>query len=444
MNKKGSDLKSYLFISSIFLIGLGLIVFEAFKAFLVIGLVVFVASFFISNETVQKHFNSFRIILNFILLVGLGWITKDHSDKNYYVIFGALAISNFGFFYFNSKLSKLIKDNKGKNEVLKSVINSMPEVLLSYSGKKFEELNKQPWFNLTPDFSNFVIQELVEKNQASIIYEKNNSHYLIKKAENEHFSYLFYVSDITELVLKDKEIEKNRMQISNSSRLAALGEMAGGVAHEINNPLQILSLSIEQLKFLLENDKINGSECLKVCDQMETTVDRVNRIVKGMKLISRDGNNDPFERVDLKNVLNDTLNFCKERFKNHGVQIITFEQNEDKYEVLGQKVRLSQVVLNLLNNAFDAINKNKTKIIRLSLEKENGKVLLSVMDNGGGVPEEVSEKVFQPFFTTKEVGKGTGLGLSISKTIIEQHKGQFYLDKMNKSKFVIQIPDYKG
>lgn len=443
MDKKRSDYQTYLTFGSVMLIGLGFIVLEAYKGLLAIGIFLFIASFFVSNYQVQKNTNFLRIGLNFVFLIGLFFLTKNHANKNYYILFGLLTASNFSFIYFNTKLNKLISQNNKKNEILKSLIQSIPENLISYSGKKFEELNIQSGFVITPHLTNQIIEKMINTEESQIIYENNSKSYIIKKIKNEHFGLLFYIKDLTQMVQKDKEIEQNRIQISNSSRLAALGEMAGGVAHEINNPIQILSLSIEQLKIMLENDKINGQECLKICDQMEGTVDRVTNIVKGMKLVARDGNNDPYEKIDLKKLLDETLGFCKERFKNHGVQMINFEDADSSFEVKGQKVRLSQVLLNLLNNAFDAISKNNTKIIRIHLSKINEKIELSITDNGPGVPEEVEEKIFQPFFTTKEVGKGTGLGLSISKTIIEQHKGRFYLDKTNKSKFVIEMPIYK-
>jgi C4-dicarboxylate-specific signal transduction histidine kinase len=234
--------------------------------------------------------------------------------------------------------------------------------------------------------------------------------------------------------------------LTNSSKLAALGEMAGGVAHEINNPLQILSLSNEQMRMLLMNDDLNlsRSECEKLCDQMESTIDRVTDIVKGMKLISRDGHQDAYESLNLKEVVEDTLSLCREKFHNHGVKLYFYEDQGINDLVMAQKVRLSQVILNLLNNAFDAIQPNSSKIIRVYLGKtKSDHVSLSVSDNGAGVPEELIDKVFQPFFTTKDIGKGTGLGLSISKGIIEQHNGNFFIDKEDHSKFVIELPEIK-
>ena len=327
-------------------------------------------------------------------------------------------------------------------ENLLSLIKFFPETVVSVDSGKVVILNDST-LHLSEDVKGFLKLHALSPEQGKNLQYQNEDHFFkIKIVETSDLGLLFFISDFTEFYLKEKELEQSKHQLANSSKLAALGEMAGGVAHEINNPLQILSLSVEQMRLFLAAKSVNISECDKICDQIESTVDRVNNIVKGMKLISRDGNQDPFEKVDIRDVIKETFSFCKEKFKNNGVRLIFFEEELASHFILGQRVKLSQVVLNLLNNAFDAISKNKTKTIRVSIGQKDGQLVLSISDNGPGVPEELANKVFQPFFTTKEIGKGTGLGLSISKGIIEQHQGMFYLDENNRSKFMIEIPFY--
>lgn len=325
---------------------------------------------------------------------------------------------------------------------LRNLIRLFPETVVSFSDNKFVVLNETGVMpsEKMKEFFLLTLNDALE----SLNFEEENRFFNIKKVQDEDFGTLFFISDSTNLVLKEKELEQNKYQLVNSSKLAALGEMAGGIAHEINNPLQILSLSVEQVRLLLAAKTVDVNECDKVCDQMESTIDRVNNIVKGMKLISRDGNQDPFEKVDIKHVVKETLSCCKEKFKNNGLRLIVFEEEKENYFVSGQRVRLSQVFLNLLHNAFDATSKNNTRAIRVSIGQSEGNVVVSISDNGPGVPEELLNKIFQPFFTTKEIGKGTGLGLSISKGIVDQHNGKFYLDQENRSKFTIEIPLYQG
>lgn len=110
----------------------------------------------------------------------------------------------------------------------------------------------------------------------------------------------------------------------------------------------------------------------------------------------------------------------------------------------GRQAQIEQVLLNLLNNSFDAIQSTPDRWIHITARLENHRVLILVTDSGTGIPNDVQQKMLQPFFTTKEVGKGTGLGLSISKGIIEDHQGQLYYDPKNKNTcFVIDLPEIK-
>lgn len=385
-----------------------------------------------------------QLILFFIIsftlevLFSINFLEKD----SYYIIF-AFLITSYAGFILNDRRIALENKNYEKKSQLNSILRSLPEVLVSYEDNSFSILSKNDTKFLTENFKKFILDNFINNYTEidfDIRYEEDNKIYNIKKINNEKFKDLFYITDLTHKLSQEKELENNRHQLVNSSKLASLGEMAGGVAHEINNPLQIISLSVEQMRLLLTEKTINVPEIGKICDEVESTIDRINNIVKGMKLISRDGNEDPFEKINLKSIVLETLGFCKEKFKNNGVKLILFDEVHDNYDVYAQRVMLSQVILNLLNNAFDAILKNNTKVIRIHLAKNNDNIVLSIFDNGPGVPEHLVEKIFQPFFTTKEIGKGTGLGLSISKSIIEKHSGKISLDKDNHSKFIIELP----
>lgn len=388
-----------------------------------------------------KNKNNLSIFLTFSFVAGSMFFYKIES-KEVISFFSFLAFLSFNFtiFLLNFKRITLEINDKYKKNNLESIIKSLPETLVRSKNNKFEVL-KMSKAKFSEEMKEFIINTFKNTELTHAEFIQDSHFFNIKKVvTNTENVCLYYISDITQDIIKEKELEKNKQQLTNSSKLAALGEMAGGVAHEINNPLQILSLSVEQIRLLLEADKMDVVACEKVCEQMDSTIDRVNNIVKGMKLISRDGGQDPYEEVDIKQVVSETLSFCKEKFKNSGVKLLVYEEDHSSYKVLGQKVRISQVILNLLNNAFDAISKNRNKTIRVSLGHNNDNVIIAISDSGPGVPDELVEKIFQPFFTTKEIGKGTGLGLSISKGIIEQHKGSFYLDEDNRSKFIIKIP----
>ena len=231
-------------------------------------------------------------------------------------------------------------------------------------------------------------------------------------------------------------------QLIYSSKMTSLGEMAGGIAHEINSPLAIIYGRVEQLLRKIEDDDLPDKENYKkkILD-IHHTVERISKIIKGLKQFSRNSENDPMEKIILTKVIEDTISLCQEKFRNHSVTV-KVTGNTD-IDIHCKATQISQALLNLLNNAFDAIEKLETKWIEIKSELDTNKkiVKLSIIDSGNGISDEILEKIMQPFFTTKEIGKGTGLGLSISKGIVEAHNGNFYFDNLSKNtSFIIELP----
>ena len=203
---------------------------------------------------------------------------------------------------------------------------------------------------------------------------------------------------------------EQRAQMFNSAKLAALGEMAAGLAHEINNPLAIIAVTGDQLKLLVRHNLSKPELLEEIGDRIRSTTQRISKIMKGLRSFARDGEKDPFQKVSIKTVIDDTLVFCRERFRMHGVGLILSEVPQD-FEIKCRPVQLSQVLLNLLNNSYDAIEDLSEKWIRIEVSETDTSILISLTDSGNGIPEHLRENIMQPFFTTKTVGKGTGLGL---------------------------------
>lgn len=244
-------------------------------------------------------------------------------------------------------------------------------------------------------------------------------------------------------VLKDreKEIEIHKAKTLETAKLAALGEMAAGVAHEINNPLTIIHGNADFINDILDNkDKIRVDQLRKCAHKIEQTAFRISKIVKGLRTFSRDGSTEPFQICNLKYIFDETLELCSERFR---VQAIDFKLDLPTHDVFIEcrQVEIGQVLLNLLNNAFDAVSEQEQKEIQLAVDELEDSVVIKVVDNGKGISEVNKEKVFQPFFTTKEVGKGTGLGLSISLGIVKNHNGELnYFYEDGRAHFHIHLP----
>lgn len=219
-------------------------------------------------------------------------------------------------------------------------------------------------------------------------------------------------------------------QLAQSSRLSLLGEMASGIAHEINNPLAVIIANSQMLRRQVKSieNEAKASSINNHIDRIEKTGNRIAKIINNLRLFARDGSSDPFDIVRLDKVISDTLELSQERMYKKEVQFDLFI-NPPEIELIGSEVQLGQVLLNLISNAIDAIENLDEKWIRISAELSNNELMIKIINSGPKIPPQIADKILQPFFTTKPTGKGTGLGLSISLGIIDKHGGQLYLDQ---------------
>jgi len=248
------------------------------------------------------------------------------------------------------------------------------------------------------------------------------------------------VRDISERVRLQKELDEARMYQMNASKMAALGEVAGGIAHEINNPMTVIRIQTESiLKSLDRNPNLDFTVLKNGLNRVIATSDRIGRIIKGLKLLSRDSTMDPLLPVDLQMIIQDTLAICEEKLR---MKNISLEVSISGPIIIScRSVEISQVLINLISNSIDAIENTESPWLKIMVTNDDDTVTMKVMDSGPGIPALIAEKIMQPFYTTKDVGKGSGLGLSITKRIIENHMGNFVLDqKSPNTTFIITIP----
>ncbi|WP_374028819.1 PAS domain-containing protein [Bdellovibrio bacteriovorus] len=246
--------------------------------------------------------------------------------------------------------------------------------------------------------------------------------------------------DSTEEVMTEMQIAEAKAKMISSTKMAALGEMSGGIAHEINNPLTVIQARAFQLSQMVDANKLEPAKVKQAAESISRTADKIARIIKSLRSFAREGTYDPFEVVPVKQILEETLEFCRTRFYNHGVDV-ELSEIDPELEVECRLIQIEQVILNLLNNSFDAIQNLSEKWIRIEVKEHGDSIEIAVIDSGNGIPAVIAEQIMLPFFTTKEVGKGTGLGLSISAGIIRSHKGELSLDReAPNTKFVIRLP----
>lgn len=250
--------------------------------------------------------------------------------------------------------------------------------------------------------------------------------------------------DETEEISSQQMLLEQEAKMMASAKMAALGEMSAGIAHEINNPLTVIQARSFQLNQLADANKLDAEKLKAISDSISKTADKIAKIVKSLRTFARDGSMDPFNFVPLKDLIENTLEFCRTRFYNHGVEL-QIHQISDEIEIECRTIQIEQVLLNLLNNSFDAIQGLNEKWIRIEVQAQESHVDILVIDSGKGIPHEVVDKMMLPFFTTKEVGKGTGLGLSISSGILKNHNGDlFYKEAKGHTCFVIRLPYFQS
>lgn len=242
-----------------------------------------------------------------------------------------------------------------------------------------------------------------------------------------------------------QELVDQTARTVHASRLASLGEMAGGVAHEINNPLAIIHLSLESFQLQLKRTATQiDSKALETIRRCQAAVDRISAIVRGLKNFSRAGDQDPLVPVTIRQLMQDTMGLCAEKLKAHQVKF-QLEGDLDA-EVLCRPVEIAQVLINLVNNAFYVTTAlpPEERCLCLEVREEAQSVCVRMTNTGAAITPAAREKLFQPFFTTKPPGEGTGLGLSISRAIAKRHGGDLSLDEGAKlTTFVLRLPRHE-
>lgn len=248
------------------------------------------------------------------------------------------------------------------------------------------------------------------------------------------------IEDITARVQAEKLLAEQRAKMIESARLASLGIMAGGIAHEINNPLAVISGCAEQLEIGATAPQVNDAVANRLLRMIRSNTDRIQKTILGLRALSRDATSDPCVNSSLTLLIESTVALCQERFRLNSIRLEVEMPSEDlAFEC--RPAQIGQVLLNLLNNSFDVVKDLPEKWIRLSTALRGDWVEIAVEDSGPGIPKEISEQLFVPFFTTKSEQHGLGLGLSISHAIVEAHHGEIAVDASSShTRFVVRLP----
>ena len=251
--------------------------------------------------------------------------------------------------------------------------------------------------------------------------------------------------DITESLAKEA-------QLIQASKMSTLGEMASGVAHEINQPLSAIQIGADFIKNVATGkDEVPRAELEQVSRHMNEQVDRAVGIINHLRAFGRKAEIKK-EKVNINNAIEGVFTLLGQQLKLRGIEVV-LDLDANLAPITGDANRLEQVFMDLVINARDSLEEKKRDFVtgsvvtRLGIRsfQENGNVVITVWDTGTGIPNEIREKIFEPFFTTKEVGRGTGLGLSISYGIIKDYGGTIEVESEEGkgSTFKITFPAWR-
>ncbi len=232
----------------------------------------------------------------------------------------------------------------------------------------------------------------------------------------------------------DRRLEQQQ-RLVQTSKMESLGRLAAGLAHEINQPLAGISMGLDNIGFKIAAGRATPAYLQGKIDAFQADIDRIQTIIEHVRLFSRDQARVILENVPVNRVCTDAISLLGTQYRRHDVAV-ELDLDENAGWVLGNRYRLEQVVVNLVTNAKDAVERKAAKWgdlsyrkqIRIRTRRRERTVRLAVADNGVGVPEDRIDRLFEPFFTTKAPEKGTGLGLSISYGIIQEMKGEIRVD----------------
>jgi signal transduction histidine kinase len=250
---------------------------------------------------------------------------------------------------------------------------------------------------------------------------------------------LLYEKIENEVKERTSELVQTQKQLVQAEKLATVGTLAGGVAHEINNPLTAILTNVQMLLATKEPDR-------ESLEMIEEATKRCKTIVQKLMTYAKK----PMEstmvyKINFLDIINNVVNFLTFQLEQENIKIL-FKAQQDNYPVKGNHNELEQVITNMLLNAKDAIKQiKKSGIIEITLSQNENSVKVEIKDEGVGIPKEIISRIFDPFFTTKEVGKGLGLGLSVCQAIVDKHNGKITVQsEVNKgSTFIVSLPRLK-
>ncbi|WP_437875099.1 chemotaxis protein CheB [Sorangium sp. So ce513] len=260
----------------------------------------------------------------------------------------------------------------------------------------------------------------------------------------EEPSYLILlIFDVTQRIQAQRIILSQQEELSRFSKLASLGEIAAGISHEINTPLNVITTKTDLLKRLADRGQLEKERLSRIAVEIDAMVENITNVISGLKSITR-MESEERRPHDVQELIREAARVSGFRLQQAGVHL-SFDLPQEDLVIDCYPVQIVQILINLLNNAVDAISALRERWIRIEARRSDGKVHVRVIDSGKGIDPALAEKIMTPFFTTKKEEHGTGLGLSLSRNIAQHHGGDLRLvmDHRNTC-FELELPQKHG
>ena len=287
--------------------------------------------------------------------------------------------------------------------------------------------------------------ERLDSSRRALLHILQDSHRSKLRLEDSRKAMIHIMGDLRETTdevqRREQELREKQEQLVQAGKLATLGELTTGVAHELNNPLNNIGLFIGNVADLLELQTRDPDRMLRDLGKAMEQVRKASQIISHLRTFGRVAPASR-EQVSVKTILLQALSLLQEQLRLRNIEVRQHLCREDVI-VMGNAIQLEQVFLNLLTNARDALAESSEKVIHIgcSLGHDN-MVRVQFRDTGPGIPVGFEDRIFDPFFTTKEVGAGTGLGLSITYGIVRDHQGTISVESQpgQGAVFLIELP----
>ncbi|MEO7021484.1 MAG: ATP-binding protein [Ktedonobacteraceae bacterium] len=288
--------------------------------------------------------------------------------------------------------------------------------------------------------------ERLDNSRRALMHILQDSYQSNLRLENSRKAMIHIMSDLRETTEevrhREQELREKQEQLVQAGKLATLGELTTGIAHELNNPLNNIGLFVGNVIDLIElgsadtNPEILLHELAGAMQQ----VFKATEIISHLRTFGRAAPVS-YEHVAISQVIASSISLIQEQLRQRQIEIQTYLPVEEII-LIGNAIQLEQVFLNLLTNARDALVDRPEKRITITCSVDADSIEIRVHDSGPGIPAEIEQRIFDPFFTTKEVGAGTGLGLSITYSIIQEHQGTITVENHagEGALFLIQLP----